>query len=88
MPNPTVTAHPVARLEDLIERLGRASFITTLDFMQELPAGGLGQGGQALLSLSYPTGASLLPFDLQGAPASGQHGWNSSIDVDACFLDV
>ncbi len=68
-------AYPMPRLEDLIERLGKASFITTLDLCKGYWQVPLAKEARPYTAFRTPQGLFhflVMPFGLQGAPASFQ----------------
>ena len=68
-------AYPMPRLEDLIERLGKASFITTLDLCKGYWQVPLTKEARPCTAFRTPQGLFqfvVMPFGLQGAPASFQ----------------
>lgn len=68
-------AYPMPRLEDLIERLGKASFITTLDLCKGYWQVPLAKEVRPYTAFRTPQGLFqfvVMPFGLQGAPATFQ----------------
>lgn len=68
-------AYPMPRLEDLIERLGKASFITTLDLCKGYWQVPLAKEARPYTAFRTPQGLFqfvVMPFGLQGAPATFQ----------------
>lgn len=68
-------AYPMPRLEDLIERLGKASFITTLDLCKGYWQVPLARNARPYTAFRTPQGLfqfTVMPFGLQGAPATFQ----------------
>ncbi|XP_041945156.1 uncharacterized protein LOC121707019 [Alosa sapidissima] len=68
-------AYPMPRLEDLIERLGKASFITTLDLCKGYWQVPLAKQDRPYTAFRTPQGLfhfMVMPFGLQGAPATFQ----------------
>lgn len=68
-------AYPMPRLEDLIERLGKASFITTLDLCKGYWQVPLARTDRPYTAFRTPQGLFqfvVMPFGLQGAPATFQ----------------
>jgi hypothetical protein len=68
-------AYPMPRLEDLIELLGKASFITTLDLCKGYWQVPLAKEARHCSAFRTPQGLFqflVMPFGLQGAPASFQ----------------
>ena len=68
-------AYPMPRLEDLIERLGKARYITTLDLCKGYWQVPLAEQDQPYTAFRTPQGLFhflVMPFGLQGAPATFQ----------------
>ena len=68
-------AYPMPRLEDFIERLGKASYITILDLCKGYWQVPLTKEARPYTAFRTPQGLFqfvVMPFGLQGAPASFQ----------------
>lgn len=87
-------AYPMPRLEDLIERLGKATFITTLDLCKGYWQVPLTQEARPCTAFRTPQGLFqfvVMPFGLQGAPATFQRLMDSVLSgtdqYAAAYLD-
>lgn len=68
-------AYPMPRLEDLIERLGKATYITTLDLCKGYWQVPLTEETKPYTAFRTPQGLyhfNVMPFGMQGAPATFQ----------------
>ena len=87
-------AYPMPRLEDLIERLGNASYITTVDLCKGYWQVPLTKEARPYTAIHTPQGLFqfvVMPFGLQGAPASFQRlmdiVWAGTDSFAAAYLD-
>ncbi|KAL2089206.1 hypothetical protein ACEWY4_016105 [Coilia grayii] len=81
-------AYPMPRLEDLIERLGKAQYITTLDLCKGYWQVTMAEGARPLTAFRTPQGLfqfTVMPFGLQGAPASFQRLMDQVLDGTGAF---
>ena len=70
-----VDAYPMPRIDDLIDRLGRAKYITTLDLTREYWHMPVAEKDRDKTAFTTPFGLfqfNVMPFGLNGAPASFQ----------------
>ena len=70
-----VEAYPMPRVDELIDRLGRAKYITTLDLTRgywQLPVAAKDQYKMAFITPWGLYEFKVMPFGLSGAPASFQ----------------
>ena len=68
-------AYPMPRIDDLIDRLGRAKYITTLDLSKGYWQVPVDEKSRHLTAFTTPFGLfqfKVMPFGLQGAPATFQ----------------
>ena len=68
-------AYPMPRIDDLIDRLGKAKFITTLDLTRGYWQVPMAKTSRHLTAFTTPFGLfqfRVMPFGLQGAPATFQ----------------
>ncbi|KAL5516317.1 hypothetical protein EMCRGX_G001610 [Ephydatia muelleri] len=68
-------AYPMPRIDDLIDRLGKAKFITTLDLMRGYWQVPMASTSRHLTAFTTPFGLfqfKVMPFGLQGVPATFQ----------------
>lgn len=71
--------HPMPRLDDLLERVGRATYITTLDLNKGYWQVALAPEAKEMTAFKTPFGMyqfKVMPFGLQGAPATFQRLMN------------
>ena len=86
-------AYPMPRIDDLIDLLGKAGFITTLDLAKGYWQVPLAPEACVKTAFSSPLGLfqfTVMPFGLQGAPATFQRLMDSVIaglDCCAAYLD-
>lgn len=87
-------AYPMPRLEDLIEQLGKANFISTLDLCKGYWQVPLAQKDQPCTAFRTPQGLFqfvVMPFGFQGAPATFQrlmdHVLDGTDSFAAAYLD-
>ena len=86
-------AYPMPRIDDLIDRLGKACYITTLDLAKGYWQVPLASESRAKTTFSSPLGLfqfTVMPFGLQGAPATFQRLMDSvvsGLDFCAAYLD-
>ncbi|CAM5078371.1 unnamed protein product, partial [Eretmochelys imbricata] len=69
-------AHPILRIDELVDRLGSAQFLTTLDLTKGYWQIPLTKEAKEKTVFSTPDGLfhyTVLPFGLHGAPATFQH---------------
>ncbi|MGH0154427.1 UNVERIFIED_CONTAM: hypothetical protein FKN15_051127 [Acipenser sinensis] len=72
-------AYPMSRIDEMIEKLGRAKFITMLDLTKGYWQVPLEENSKEKTAFSTPEGLfqfTVLPFGLHGAPATFQHLMN------------
>ena len=70
-----VEAYPMPRVDELIDRLGKARFISTLDLTKgywQMPVAAQDRHKAALVTPGGLFQFRVMPFDLSGAPASFQ----------------
>ena len=89
-----VDAYPMPRIDDLIDRLGKAKFVTTLDLTKGYWQVPVVDGDRAKTAFTTPFGLyqfNVMPFGLQGAPATFQRLMDGVLrDLDqfsAAYLD-
>ncbi|KAI3377106.1 hypothetical protein L3Q82_000303 [Scortum barcoo] len=87
-------AYPLPRLDDLIERVGQARFITTLDLCKGYWQVPLSDAARPLTAFRTPQGLwqfTKMPFGLHGAPATFQRLMNKVLagmhTFAAAYLD-
>lgn len=87
-------AYPMPRIEDLLERIGRANYITTLDLCKGYWQVPLESQSQPLTAFRTPLGLlqfTVMPFGLHGAPATFQWLMDKVLqgceDCSAAYLD-
>lgn len=81
-------AYPMPRLEDLIERLGKANYITTLDLCKGYWQVLLAKEDRPYTAFRTPQGLFqfvVMPFGLQGAPATFQRLMDRVLDSTDAF---
>ena len=89
----SVTAYPMPRIDDLIDQLGKARFITTLDLTRGYWQMPVAAGDQYKTAFTTPYGLyqfKVMPFGLCGAPASFQRLMDkivNGLDFAAAYLD-
>ncbi|CAM4638232.1 unnamed protein product [Caretta caretta] len=69
-------AYPIPPIDELLDRLGNAQFLTTLDLTQGYLQIPLAKEVKEKMAFSTPEGLfqyTVLPFGLHGAPATFQH---------------
>ena len=93
-PRSSFDAYPMPRLEDLLERLGKAQFVTTLDLCKGYWQVPLAEGVKPYTAFRTPQGLyqfTVMPFGLQGAPACFQRLMDRVLDgtdsFAAAYLD-
>lgn len=86
-------AYPMPRIDDLIDRLGKAKFITTMDLSRGYWQVPVSEEDQHKTSFTTPYGLfqfKVMPFGLQGAPATFQRMMDivlDGLDFAAAYLD-
>ena len=87
-------AYPMPRIDEMIDQLGRAKFITTLDLTKGYWQVPLTKGAQTKSAFATPFGLyqfKVMPFGLQGAPATFQRLMDRVLqgleDFSAAYLD-
>ena len=78
-----VDAYPMPRVDDLIDRVGNAHYITTLDLTKgywQVPVAAEDQPKTAFTTPSGLFQFRRMPFGLQGAPATFQHMVDKLLD--------
>ena len=86
-------AYPMPRIDDLIDRVGKSAFISTLDLTRGYWQVPVEEGAQAKTAFTTPFGLfqfRVMPFGLQGAPATFQRLMDRVIrglDFAAAYLD-
>lgn len=81
-------AYPMPRLEDLIERLGKARYITTLDLCKGYWQVPMAEGARPYTAFRTPQGLfqfTVMPFGLQGAPATFQRLMDQVLEGTGAF---
>ena len=81
-------AYPMPRLEDLIERLGKARYITTLDLCKGYWQVPMADGAKPYTAFRTPQGLfqfTVMPFGLQGAPATFQRLMDQVLEGTGAF---
>ncbi|TKS65328.1 Retrovirus-related Pol polyprotein from transposon 17.6 [Collichthys lucidus] len=86
--------YPMPRIDDLVERVGRAQYITTLDLSKGYWQVALAPEAREMTAFRTPFGMyqfKVMPFGLQGAPATFQrlmdHVLRDLSDFAAAYLD-
>ena len=89
-----VDAYPMPRIDDLIDQLGKAKYITTLDLTRGYWQVPVEEGSRAKTAFTTPSGLyqfSVMPFGLNGAPATFQRMMDRLLrglgDFAAAYLD-
>ncbi|XP_031668019.1 uncharacterized protein LOC116359314 [Oncorhynchus kisutch] len=87
-------AYPMPRIDDLLERIGRAHYITTLDLCKGYWQVPLDEQSKAYTAFRTPMGLfqfKVMPFGLHGAPATFQRLMDKVLqdcdDYCAAYLD-
>lgn len=87
-------AYPMPRVDELLERIGRAQFITTLDLCKGYWQVPLDPASRPYTAFKTPLGLfhfTVLPFGLHGAPATFQrmmdHVLQGGEECSAAYLD-
>ena len=87
-------AYPMPRIEDLLERIGRANYITTLDLCKGYWQVPLESRSRPLTAFRTPLGLfqfTVMPFGLHGAPATFQRLMDRVLrgceDCSTAYLD-
>ena len=86
-------AYPMPRIDDLIDRLGKAGYISTLDLTRGYWQVPMAQQARAKTAFATPYGLfqfNVMPFGLQGAPATFQRLMDSvvrGLEFTAAYLD-
>ena len=68
-------AYPMPRIDDVLDQLGRPQFITTMDLTRGYWQAPVAQRARHMTAFSTPCGLfqfTMMPFGLQGAPATFQ----------------
>ena len=76
-------AYPMPRVDDLIDRLGKAKYISTIDLARGYWQVPLAEGAQEKTAFATPFGLfqfTVMPFGLQDAPATFQRLMDRLID--------
>lgn len=79
----TMDAYPMPCIDDLIDRVGQATFISTLDFTREYWQVPVAEDSQPKTAFTTPFGLyqfKVMPFGLQSAPACFQLMMDRLID--------
>ena len=74
-PESRMDAYPMPRIDDLINRLGKAKFITSFDLTRRYWQVTMAKSSRHLTAFTTPFGLfqfKVMPFGLQGAPATFQ----------------
>ena len=87
-------AYPMPRVDDIIDRLGKAKYFSTLDLTKGYWQVPVAAGDRVKIAFSTPFGLyqfTVMPFGLQGAPATFQRLMDRVIrgleDYTAAYLD-
>lgn len=87
----TMDAYPMPRIDDVIDHLGQAKFISTMDLTRGYWQVPLDQESRAKSAFATPYGLfqfNVMPFGLQGAPATFQRLMDRGLEVfSAAYLD-
>lgn len=84
-------SYPMPRIDDLVERVGRARYITTLDLSKGYWQVALASEARELTAFKTPFGMyqfKVMPFGLQGAPATFQRLMNHVLRDVSEFSDA
>lgn len=92
--SPKFDSYPMPRIDDLVERLGEARFISTLDLSKGYWQVPLTEEAKELTTFRTPFGLfhfTVMPFGLQGAPATFQRLMDKLLqdtrDFSAAYLE-
>ena len=81
-------SHPIPRVDDCIDRIGHAKYVSKFDLLKEYWQVPLTQRAQELLAFVTPDGLfqyRVMPFGMKNAPATFQQMMNSVIcGLDGC----
>ena len=87
-------AYPMPRIDDLIDRLGKARYISTLDLTRGYWQVPMAKASRHLTAFTTPFGLfqfRVMPFGLQGAPATFQRLMDKVLqgleDYAAAYID-
>lgn len=87
-------AYPMPRVDDLVDRLGKATYISTLDLTRRYWQVPVAEAARSKTAFATPFGLyqfNVMPFGLQGAPATFQRLMDKVIggleDFSVVYLD-